>query len=988
MEFLLERESVLAQLGVLGQRAGRGAGRVVLLRGEAGIGKTAVIQHFIAGLDERVQVLRGWCDPLATPRPLGPLIDMLAQLPKPKAGVLAAALDRGGAEAIYAGLLGLFGDGNSWVCVLEDVHWADGATLDVLRFLARRAGSLPVLLLVSHRDDEVGAQHPLAMALGEVATCEALTRIGLARLSREAVAVLAAGRGVNTDELYRLTGGNPFFVTEIVAAGSDALGNSALPRSVSEAVWGRLARLSARARDTAYAAAICGPHADAQLLEKVCPGATAALGECLDAGVLRAEGAVVAFRHELARRAALEQIPAYRRRELHTRALAALAEPPIPPEVLSAVAFHAEQAGDHDAAARYGPAAAERAAALGAHRQAADLYALTLRHADTTADQQKVVWLEAHAFASYLCGRFDDAARSCREAIVLRKSLGDRLGEGEDLRWLSRVLWTLGRSTEATATAQASLRLLEDFGPCPQLARSLVTLAHHAALGYDPVATQYAARAIKLGTQLGEEAVVIRARGYAALITVLRTGTGWDELEATWRAAMVSEALAEHAGMIGAIMCWTAALHHELERADGYILETSAFCDDHDLGAFQPLAAGAGALVALQRGDWAHAAVAAQDILTRPGLSSAHRAGPLYTVALIQARRGDPSVAPLLDEACVGAEPTDLFRLGPVWAARAEAAWLRGDDDAARTEAQTGLAGAPAAGADRWLIGRLQRWLHLSGGPPARISSVEPMTPYQLEISGDWRAAADGWTALGCPYDAALAQLGGDIPAVETALATFRRLGARAAARRAEQRLAQIRGRTSHPRHADTRADPHGLTRREREVLKLLSAGRGDAAIATTLCISPKTVSNHVGAILSKLGVHNRTQAAAYALNHRDMTSEGVDNPVPSAEGDEYDEIDVRLGEQFANPASVSVHNAQPLANARERVERLQAALTTQAVIHQAIGILRGGAGGSSEEALAQLRRIGQSKNVEIGVIAEQLVDEAVRRARARRSQH
>jgi|GEM_PF-5106036 len=147
MEMLLERESVLGQLGVLGQRAGRGAGRVVLLRGEAGVGKSAVIRRFIAGLDERVRVLRGYCDPLATPRPLGPLIDMLAQLPKPEAGGLAAAINGVGAEAIYTRLLGLFADGNSWVCAMEDVHWADGATLDLLRFLVRRVGTLPVLLL-------------------------------------------------------------------------------------------------------------------------------------------------------------------------------------------------------------------------------------------------------------------------------------------------------------------------------------------------------------------------------------------------------------------------------------------------------------------------------------------------------------------------------------------------------------------------------------------------------------------------------------------------------------------------------------------------------------------------------------------------------------------------------------------------------------------------------------------------------------------------
>ncbi|MDT5096878.1 MAG: hypothetical protein QOC76_615 [Mycobacterium sp.] len=867
MEILLERESALAQLNVLRRRAGRGAGRVVLLRGEAGVGKSAVIRHFVAGLTGQVRVLRGACDPLETPRVLGPFVDMLAQVRDPATARLAAAIGGGDPEAIYAALLGVFSDGNTWVFAVEDVHWADGATLDVLRFLARRVGSLPVLLLVSYRDEEVGERHPLAMALGDVATCPAVTRIGLDRLSRDAVAELAAGGGVNADELYRLTGGNPFFVTEVLAVSPDSSGYRDLPRSVSEAVWGRLARLSAPARDAAQAAAVCGPHASAQLLEKVFPGAAAALDECFDTGVLCADGAAVAFRHELARRAALEQIPGYRRRLLHARALAALAEPPIPPDALSALAFHADQAGDQDAATRYGPAAAERAGGLGAHREAAELYALALRHAESTPAEQKVVWLEQHAFASYMCGLAEAAARSWREAIAVRHELGDRLAEGDDLRWLSQMLWPLGRSTEAQEAGRASLRLLEDFGPCPQLAWSLVNLAQLAAFSYDPAAVQYAAQAITLGTQLGERAVVLRARSCAALATVLRTDTGWDELEVAWRAAMGTEGLAEHAGVAGAIMCWTAVLHHDLDRAGHYIAETAAFCHNHDLDAFQPAAAGAAALVALYRGDWASAETAAHDVLTRPGISPMNRAMPLLTVALIRARRGEQPVVTLLDEARTGVEPVDLFRLGPLWAARAEAAWLSGDDDTACAEAQTGLAAAPATGADPWLVGHLSRWLHLSGGPPASTPADDPITPYWLETTGDWRAAAAAWTALDCPYDAALAQLGGDAAAVKESLATFRRLGARAAARRARQRLAQTRGSGPHSRRADTRADPHGLTRRERDVLALLARGHRDADIATILCISPKTVSNHVSAILTKLGVQNRTQAAAYAPN-------------------------------------------------------------------------------------------------------------------------
>jgi hypothetical protein len=286
-------------------------------------------------------------------------------------------------------------------------------------------------------------------------------------LSREAVSVLAAGSGVNADQLYQLTGGNPFYVTEVLAAGPDVAGRDALPRSVSEAVWGRLGRLSGPARDIVQAAAICGPRADPGLLQKVCPGAEEALRECLDAGVLVADGHAVGFRHELARRAALDQIPDFQRRVLHKRALLVLAEPPVAPDTLAALAFHANQAGDHGAVIRYGLAAAERAAALEAHSEAADLYALILRRADTAPARQNVVWLEQKAFESYLCGQAQTSVASWREAIALRHELGDRLEESDDLRSLSHMLLPLGRSSDATEAGLSALRLLEDLGHLP-----------------------------------------------------------------------------------------------------------------------------------------------------------------------------------------------------------------------------------------------------------------------------------------------------------------------------------------------------------------------------------------------------------------------------------------------------------------------------------------------------------------------------------------
>jgi DNA-binding CsgD family transcriptional regulator len=229
------------------------------------------------------------------------------------------------------------------------------------------------------------------------------------------------------------------------------------------------------------------------------------------------------------------------------------------------------------------------------------------------------------------------------------------------------------------------------------------------------------------------------------------------------------------------------------------------------------------------------------------------------------ARRGEKQTGPPLDPPPDDTEPGDFFFFSPAWAARAEIAWLSGDDEAAAAEAKRALAVAGPR-ADPWLTGRLQRWLFLSGVGVQTIPN--PPTPYQLEANGDWQAAAAAWERLGCPYDAALAQLGGDLNAVQSAAATFRRLGARAATRRAQQRLIELRGPTTPGRASHSKTDPHGLTRRQREVAELLAAGNSDAAIAAALHLSPKTVGHHVEAILDKLEVANRVQAA-HKLNRQ-----------------------------------------------------------------------------------------------------------------------
>ena len=314
---LLERESALDALGGWFAEAQAGRGRLVLVGGEAGVGKTALVDEFALRHRQAARVLRGACDALTTPRPLGPLADVAPAL----GGRLDQLLrDEAPRDVLFGALLERLRDARvATVLVVEDVHWADEATLDLLRFLARRLGPAAALLVVTYRDDEVGPRHPVRLLAGDLASSALVRRLRLAPLSRQAVAVLAGPQGMDPETLYERTGGNPFFVTEVLAAAGEAI-----PATVVDAVLARAARLSPPARQVLDAAAVMGSPVETWLLVEAAGAAPAHLDECVAAGMLRGQADGVGFRHELARLAVERALGPGREADLHGRALAAL----------------------------------------------------------------------------------------------------------------------------------------------------------------------------------------------------------------------------------------------------------------------------------------------------------------------------------------------------------------------------------------------------------------------------------------------------------------------------------------------------------------------------------------------------------------------------------------------------------------------------------------------------------------------------------------
>ncbi len=850
---LLERTQALEALAARREQAATEGGCVVLIGGEAGIGKTALLRA-CAG-----DALWGACDPLSAPRPLGPLHDIAPAL---GAGLPAALARDAGRVELFGTLLDALGR-TPRCLVFEDLHWADEATLDLLAWLGRRIERTHTLLLGTYRDDEVGAHHPLRRALGAL---PAALRLSLPRLSEDAVRRLAGPRSVDARSLHRISGGNPFFVTELLALN----GAHGVPATVSDTVLARLAPLLAAARAVLDAAAVLGPRIEPALLLSIAGADVATLETCLSAGVLQEATGTLEFRHELARQAVLGAISLPRRQDLHRRVLQALrVTSGIDPARL---AEHAEAAHDRDAVLAYAPLAARQATAAGARRQAFDQYARALRFADERLpDDERAALLEAFALVSLGVGEGSAGVQARQQAIALRERRGELRQQAESLCRLNNLLVGMGRNAEADEALSRAFGLLAPLPPCRELAFAWRTQAHLSMLrGDDAVAIEAADRAIALGEQFGDVEIVISA------LNSKGTSTISSDFEAGCALLERSRRMAQDAGRPMQVfnadinLADTAIERYLFERALRPLTAADTFAAEMQME--RVTTQGRLALCALYLGRWDEAGERANAALSDSPDMKINRAAAQLVLGRLRARRGDAGVWHALDEALAVARVSGFLQhLGPVHAARAEAAWLAGDLVRCREEA-TAAFDMALAQRHAWFASELGYWLHCAG--VAIVLPADMATPFALQVAERWRDAAAAWRERACPYEEAqalaLAQVDTAPEAVREALAIFESLGARPAAERLRLRLHEsgVRGLPRGPR-ASTLEHPFGLTTRELQILRLLCEGLRNAEIAERVHRSVRTVDHHVAAVFAKLGVDTRAAAIVLAQRER-----------------------------------------------------------------------------------------------------------------------
>jgi DNA-binding CsgD family transcriptional regulator/tetratricopeptide (TPR) repeat protein len=826
-------------------------GRLVLVSGEAGVGKTSLVEELQQRLPDATWAW-GACDGLFTPRPLAPVHDIAREIGGNLLEMVRGAATR---DEIFDSVLQCAAGVDALAAlVIEDAQWADEATLDLLRFLARRVAKLPVLLLVTFRDDALAPTDPLRLALGELSGQRYTRRIDLPPLTQAGVRRLAEGTSYAADELYELTGGNPFFVAEVL---SDA--GSEIPASARDAVLARAARLSEQARTTLDLASLDSWRVDPDLVARAGGLELDTFDELVAVGLMRAEGSALRFRHELARRAIESEVPPHRRVAGHAALLQALIDTDCDDD--ARMAYHADVAGQPDLVRRYAPIAARRAAQLGAHREAVAQYERALRFAPDD-DRELADLYDGYADTLAFVDRWPAAAEARQRAIAIWRELGEVRREGQDHRKLSAVMWRLCRGAESVAAMQRAIELLEPLGDDVELARGLSAAAFDH-FEDDPETTEkMLLRAQEMAERVGDPGLRSDVLNNVSFLQFITRRDWLPPMRQALSIALESHAEGQ-AGRAYANAYTFFCAQFRFAEGERWWRDGIAYCDERDIATYGTCLRGHRAIALLDMGRWDEAAALADRVLATEA-SPVNLLTSQITSALVAARRGLPGAREVLDPGVAEADNlAEAEWIANTRLARAEVHWLEGRDQDAIADLRV----------VRSVVDRMEYVLdaQLSVWEQRLLGAARPLTPppgpWATSLAGEHAAAAVHWDRLSCGYYAALCLYDSDDDEhLREAIVRFEALGAEAAVRRTRQKMKDL-GLRAVPvgARASTRQHPFGLTRREDEVLALLCEGLTNEEIAGRLVLSTRTVDHHVSAVLAKLGDSSRGAAVAHA---------------------------------------------------------------------------------------------------------------------------
>ena len=846
-----DREQALATIQNAVTQLAASGGRAIFIQGEAGIGKTTLISNAMQGMPSTHRQASAMCDPLNTPRPLGPVRDLtqiLYQRP-------TTAQDE---HQIFDSFLRqLQSSSEPTILVIEDLHWADQSTLDWLKFMGRRMSQLPVLLIGSFRSDEVDAQHPLRAALNAFPSARRAA-LQLDPLSVTAVTEMAAGSDISGTHVHQITGGNPFFVTEILNADGDGRN---LPDSVADAVNVRLNMLSPAEIRFIETVSCCPVRIPYDTVRSMGLGdVTAMCDAATTRQILVPDGPDFRFRHELARRAAYARMPPAAKREAHTLFLSALLDDSAHEEQIELLLHHAQGAHRRDLVLRYAPKAAKTAAALGSHREAAQYLGAVMQDLDGQPPRFAAEICENWAYEAGLALAIDEEVIAARErAVELWREVGDAEREGENLRWLSRLHWYRGESDIAQRYIHQAIDVLEGDDVTAARAKAFGLRAQfHMLQDQMDDAQHWGERAYDLAVAVEDHEVCAHALNTIGTARMFRGDRGGEEPLRKSLALSLSTGLDEQAARVYTNLSECLVEFRELEAAAELLDEGIAFDTAHDLDSWTYYLVGRKAQLSFERDLYHEALAIAEDVLTRDNQTLLMRMPALIVKARAACRLGLPEAAVNLKEAAEAARKIDEPQyIATICIAQLEAAVLANDQKAGRVIINS-IASVESDQLSPRKRGELLFWAHMLEVAPDTDDNGDLPYGFSLSLSNAWADAVAAFDAEQSLYLKAWAMV--KTGAIQEADVVFEELWATSARKSLRQDKSAGLSALSRGPYKAASQHPYGLTKTEQVVLGLITDGESNSQIAQTLSRSQRTVENHVSSILGKLRCKNRLE--------------------------------------------------------------------------------------------------------------------------------
>jgi DNA-binding CsgD family transcriptional regulator len=860
---LIERAGFLASMQQTFQNVDAGEGHCIFVSGEAGIGKTSLVKKFCNTLKNRYNIYQGTCDALFSPRPLAPLYDILLQvwnnLPEYSTDI------RERTKLFTEFFFEIKNKKEVSVIVFEDIHWADEATLDFIKFFARRITQLQCLFILTYRDNEIDSRHPLRNTLGQL-NPDSFTRLQLLPLSKEAVEKMAEEKGYKGEDVYTISGGNPFYVNEILA--SYSLG---VPDNIKDSILSVYNRVDGKTKEVWQILAVLPTGLETKYLEKMEPCYAPEIETSLELKILVPKNDVIFFKHELFRRTIESALSPLLKINLNKRILDLFQDSFEKNGEIERIIHHAKNANEYVIVERYSPLAAKRAACIGAHIEAAKLY-LTAIEYYRDSDKDKLIELyECYAYECYLTNQVKEAIIYEQKSLNLLKEKNDVEKIGNSMRFLSRLWWYNGNRKKAETFAGEAIDILSKQPSSSAKAMAFSNMSHLKMLAdQTDECIHWGNKAIAMAKELGNEEILSHALNNVGDVRMRIPSSKQKGIELLKQSLEIAlkNSYHEHAARAYSNLISSAIVVKEYALAKEILDTGIPYCEERNLDSWTTLMLSEKARLNFETGNWKEAFHIADNLIKNEERIPLAKINALMVVTRIKTRRGDGDILPLLLEAkAIALEAMELQSIIPAIVSSLEYEWITAKNILEKKVLDDVINMVYEMG-NIYTNSEFAYWLAKTGKQVIQLREI--YEGYDMSNLAKAHKAAALWKQLCCPYEEALALFEGNETDKKLAIEVMHNLGADAVYEKMKFKM-RASGIKSIPRgmRQSTKSNPANLTTRELDILQLLKEGLQNKEIGERLFISPKTVDHHISSIFFKLDVNSRTKAVQEAARMR-----------------------------------------------------------------------------------------------------------------------